>query len=84
MIEYSEGDRVTYDEPHACPWRGEVVEVFRCDHGTFPTHYSVALDPPDTRVVYATGNELHPTGPAPVPAGDPDDLSDGVHEWARA
>lgn len=82
MIEYSEGDRVLWEEHDGCPERGEVVEVYRCDHDTVITHYSVALDPPASRTVYATPHELAPTGPTPVPAGDRDE--DGVHEWVRA
>jgi hypothetical protein len=82
VIEYSEGDRVLWDEPLGCPVRGEIVEVYRCDHGTVITHYAVQLDPPASRVSYAMPGELHPTGPTPVPPGEP--VEDGNHEWAHA
>jgi hypothetical protein len=83
MIEYSEGDRVLWNEPHGPLWSGEVVETFRCDHGAVITHYSVQLDGDDGRVIDATESELAPFTVAPVVPADRADVEDGCHEWAR-
>ena len=74
MIEYSEGDRVIIETP------GEVVEVYRCDHGNVITHYAVQLD--SGPVVAVVGRELHPADAGcPCPA---EPVEDGVHEWVHA